>query len=227
MTEAQFTAMSGIGGVNFIGPLSLHAAVELLYRVSKLRLQGYFVDSVDPTTIDFDVELALDGISNERERFADCSYGFGGVETYAQPFIVSTVFDPYTEDAMVELVTTNDYGVIDDFTGYDVIHVTDAVGPNKYHLNGVINWRAGPPILIVLNRASIPLDSSDEVFDASLVLASGTFPIPLIADWDGAHAPASSSMTITATEWFPFECKDGDPAWDTTTGLPINDGPSG
>lgn len=224
VTTVEFAAISGVGGVNFIGPLNAHAVVELLYRVSKLQMVGSFTDLLG-FTVNMDVVFTIDGISDELQRFGDCAYHFDGNETYAQPFIDSVVSDPFTEDAFVEPITTESYGVSADCTGFDIIHVTDAVDDNKYHLNGVIYWLSGPPILIVRNREDDPLDTSDEVFNASLVLASGTFPIPLIADWEGSRTPDSSSMTITATEWFPFKTTAGDPAWNAATGLPVNGGP--
>lgn len=54
---------------------------------------------------------------------------------------------------------------------------------------------------------------------ASLVLATGTYSIPMVTSSD------YSLVTLTATAWLPYKTTAGEAAWDTATGLPINGGP--
>lgn len=58
-----------------------------------------------------------------------------------------------------------------------------------------------------------------------IVLGGGdTLILPLYADTSGGYT-YSGSITVTATKWWPYKTTAGDPAWDSTTGLPINGGP--
>lgn len=63
-------------------------------------------------------------------------------------------------------------------------------------------------------------ESVDDIeFDCSLVLNCGTFPVKFYS------SGVTPNLTITATAWWPYATKSGDPAWDTATGDPINGGP--
>jgi len=58
----------------------------------------------------------------------------------------------------------------------------------------------------------------------SIVLSNSTVTVPLIAEQFSFLVSASSSLSLVATEWWPYETTEGYPAWDANTGLDINGG---
>jgi len=212
------------GGRSFIGPLTMAAVIELIYRVKSINFLAHMTrqDEApgDPSAtidvaFDYDFDATVGAGIGELEIFEAAAYSPGGGSVYSHPiFYESGEFDP---GAGITPMATE--VVPPDSLTLAEIFVTPA---GDYYLAGVFGVGGGDGDYIAIGNSS--RGGLFELIDASIVLSSGTFPVAVIAESAGGQ-PTSSSLTLTATEWFPFATTAGAAAWDTTTGAPANGGP--
>lgn len=77
---------------------------------------------------------------------------------------------------------------------------------------------------INLSNRYAPGDNIAAGVNLVLQLADSTVSCPLYQYATGLTT-SGSDFVITAKEWWPYATSAGLPAWDTSTGLPVNDGP--
>jgi hypothetical protein len=75
-----------------------------------------------------------------------------------------------------------------------------------------------------IDVAHFPQNEFDVLLDFDLVieLADSTLHVPLYGE---ADTGTNADFVWTATKWWPYKTKAGDPAWDEDTGQVINGGP--
>jgi hypothetical protein len=198
---------------SFIGPMDREAVAEFFYRVKSLRVAySVTISSVAPAPPETRVitgnhPLALASITNETQRFADCSYpGTGSSVVLADPFIYDA---PLVEIDVTPIDRNND------LLATDVAHATDTDGFYTAGIADVIDSTSGVGVTLTTSDVFNP---ALHQFDADLVLASGTHAFRMVATAGTGWTVDSASATFTATEWFPFAHENGSPFWDSTTG---------
>jgi hypothetical protein len=221
-----------------IGPLPLHAVVELLYRVVQLDWTLEIEAAVDsaPTIVTktgsglMRLEKPEWGLPTELEVFKTHRTDENG-NTEAS-FWFENVSHEWWKSRLAPIRIGPGFpGWIGTFDHVPIFE--DENG--KFWLQGWFDFRTDgtddPPVPFVSGCSDPRLHSivaSDTLeFDADLVLASSPTPIPIKAWAAGlaGYPTISASLTITATEWFPYQTSAGDPAWNTATGAPANGGP--
>lgn len=211
-------------GFTFIGPLPAKAVMELVYRVKAMQLVGSCtVVTEAPTEEDpeatistsyseDDTMMTEEGV-DELDVFERAQYRFDG-----DP-VVALALGSEAEFGGVQPI--NSQLAPPSLTQSAEIFAT---GADEFYLSGNIRL-----VLLDIGRVDLTNVGSSglfEEFTADLVLACGSFPISMTAE-SGDGQPTASSLTITATEWFPFADTAGSPAWDTATGASANLGPGG
>lgn len=227
-TGAKTLAELGIGAENpydsLIGPLPMKAVVEILYRVAQLdfslsitadpgggdvtqtssgsiRLQN---SGSDPTEIEVFKRHSTYMDNDPGGLFGETgpSFTFENVEAtetaYLQP--IDMVWGGSAAEPAIFKDENGDFWLQGGFAFSTVF--TDPITFDAHNLPLTV----GGWILI----------------DAQLVLSCGAFPIK--CGVEGAVVSAAS-LTIEATEWWPYKTTAGADAWNTTTGAPANGGP--
>ena len=221
-----------------IGPLTMDAVSELVYRVEEMAFGAYLTASRTP---DPDITYARTGTmklapqadasaSDELDQFRASSYKFDGV----RPFSVN--LEALNDGIGSEAGGCSLYaiGVDSDNPWYSEKVDVWKDENGDFWLVGFISWTfydtdTATLVRIGTERESRLSPSEHTSVTIDLVLSSGTYPIKGVAV-DSTTPPNSSpitaSLTLTASKWFPFKTNAGADAWDTATGLPINGGPS-
>jgi len=239
-TEDKPLVELGIGAENpydmLIGPLPMNAVAELLHRVIQFdytvsitgdpgggggdvtqtgfgtirMVRNFYTDPTEPDEIDI--------FTDHRTRVEDDGIGAAGTTSSSIAY-----YDPVGTDGLgfLEAVTMGWSG---DWETAPIFR--DDSDPKMFWLQGEFFCQTTPADPVVFSAGNFPLVTGGWLlFDASLVLACGTFPIKCAAEATGAVSAAS--LVLTASEWFPYADKAGADAWNTATGAPANGGPAG
>lgn len=239
-TQAEMLSVrdSGTSGhINFMGPFSLAAVMEMLYRVKTYQVEATlnikYPEGTSPPTADGTMSAAL--ISHQpfggtpllSDEISIFSYNRDDLAAIHEPI----VFDSRTGYVFFTPVrgTTPAYPV-DQFEP-PISVIKDENG--EYWLDG--NFECDcyetltPPDTFTgdITAFSDGGGGEAEVFiDVQIILQSGTFTVRASALGSGSETIVGTpTLSFTATEWFPYATTTGDPAWDTTTGEAINGGP--
>ena len=215
--QASYGALGEYQGL--VGPLPMAAVVELLYRVRKVSFAGSFtVDTPDPASTDsysVSAELTLTPSTGgaaltETDLFQSLQSTIGGIIPRHYSF---------SQDSGDSI---SEFFLIDDGIGNFPIYADDLGG----------FWVRGRFYALPLGGISFALangvyDDARDYFDATLSLRSGDFSIRAFIDgYLDERVISGQTLTITATEWFPYATTAGADAWDTATGAPVNGGPA-
>jgi len=203
-----------------IGPLPLHAAIELLFRVREMRIDG----SMTVDSEDFYVDVVVDHAPsvNEIEIFhrvrAEKTTPILSIEDSLQDILIQWV---NAENA----VEQRSPSIFDpDETWRNEIFADDE---GKYWLSGFIDVHQQDFFGLFFRTYDTEFQPQGMEFSIDLVLSDGTYPIRGLAtsEFFGGDV-TDANLTITATAWYPYQTLAGLPAWDEETGLPINGGPA-
>ena len=223
----------GIGAENpydlLIGPLTMQAVVELLYRVIQFDFDLSVTADVSgtPVTQTGTGQIRMNYSSGDptelevftRHRtFTDDEYpGFPGETSAGYEFATIDLSNGYGWMLPVSMYWSSpDQSVPPIFKDEN----------GMFWLQGAFDFLTDPGDPVQFYGGNGIMTSGGYLLqDADLVLASGTFPIKCGFEAFGSADVTSASLTITASEWFPYKTTVGDPAWDTATGAPINGGP--
>lgn len=204
--------------------MSLVAVCELVYRVKaiKVEVNTSITTETDPINFIFDEEVVYDSAITEITIFKENAYGddssfvSGSLMSYEDTDNSATVLPVRT------LETTGPNGE----TLHETLHnaeVYDTEDGNFYLSGGFVARLVAD--FAVMDAGNTDTGGTPEYTTASLILKAGTFTLPVIFTTIYGTGIVSSNLTMTATKWFPYATAEGDPAWDTATGLPINGGP--
>ena len=221
-TEANLLTDGG-----YVGPFTMGAVAELLFRVEEFDVYQYADVTGGVTSIDATGTTSHDS-ANERELYGNIitaakrssSYEGNGIVATSQ--IIDDGVNPFVE---VEIL----WNIAYDFVRNTRFLIKDE--NDKYWMRGyVIATRENVDLDANIALYSDPsfAGSTDFSISASIVLASGTFPVTVYySDTVGSEVYSNVALTITASKWWEYADKAGDPAWSSTTGLAVNNGPFG
>lgn len=205
---------------NLIGPLSLEAVCEFVYRVTELELSGEleFQDNNGnwiPFSDTQTYTLADGDPVTEADQFAksNCNESLPSGNVQSIAFLNSSLSGLYQAQAINSEIegTETDVDIFEDENG-------------DFWLSGLIDFELDDGILVFSLTTRYPNSGSYEEFTADLILHSGTYQITAVGVSAGEQM-RNLSLTVTATGWFPFATTTGLDAWNTTTGAPANGGP--
>jgi hypothetical protein len=203
-----------------IGPLPLVAAMELIYRVKAVEFDGAYSyqDSGDNEvsgTIAGEVSMS----ENELEVWESAQFNPADSLPVFTPEM-GPVFAPEGNGSMGAINSANA-----DAQGHGEMEIfVDEDG--NYWLSGFAQFSAGsgsPGSFAIQTTQSFA--SGTLLLDITLELQSGSYAIKGIGQTNSGTTVNSASMTITASEWHPYETTAGVAAWNTETGAPVNGGP--
>lgn len=217
------------GMTRLIGPLTLEAVVELLYRVEEIQYDG-------------SIAIDIGGYGSFDESFNGTL-----IPSFEEaPITVSeiTKFERYfpqnpdpdninleyrdhdsNQPKWVRPITSSTFERND--LPFSEIYKDDN---GNFYLNGGFDFTAtadvgGTPFTYFISSyGNFSLDYV-QVFDADLILFAGTFPIKVGVPYSIGDTFVASHLTLTASKWHPFATTTGSDAWNTTTGAPANGGP--
>lgn len=216
-----------------IGPLTLAAVVELVYRVKSVSYSGSITvwpsyagsEGSDETFATGGTATLEDqpgpAASNELDQFIAAQYQFDDVDPGSISFGGT---DGDGGSLFIQAIT----GARSAWMGDKVDIWKDENG--EFWLIGEIVWSFSQTDPGIFSASIGTRDTGGTVLevDISLVLKCGTFPIKGVAltyDNYDANAITAASLTVTATEWFPYKTTAGAAAWNTSTGAAANGGP--
>jgi len=97
-------------------------------------------------------------------------------------------------------------------------------GNRRFLKLNFIAWWGYSPLITPILFTTLSDYSYAMGIDLELELSAGVNPsCPLYDNISETYSGGNIVMEIT--EWWPYSTKSGDPAWDSTTGLPLNGGP--
>lgn len=212
---------------NLLGPLTIQAITELLYRVEEISYSGtlvihaYGVDIPMPSS---GTMLPVEGW-DELQKFEHHSQNPG--EDVSFDHYYEHYYDEPTTGIISTLHPLSDDPLRPDLPEAEIYKDEDG----NFWLHGYFEFvrNDGIPILIFGVKSGADLPGTGQT------VAQFTVPLTLSGV---VHNLAASVTLFTATEtfvscdiamiptkWHAYKTTAGDPAWDTATGLPVNGGP--
>lgn len=224
MTVAEIDATYGTGSgvyAGVLGPFDVQAVLELIYRIKSFTVEasseGY--DVINDVWESFSLNEQADYFEypadNESELF--------GLASWDSPDVKLTLDGPswVTSSSPSGSFEINTFDSAADSGNFEIIHDENdeywLVDSALNQITGTMTNASSVVVLITANSEPV-----EEIFDAQLVLNSGTYPIKLRANsQDGVR---NTSLTITGLEWWPYAQNNCEPQWSINNGVYIPDG---
>lgn len=219
---------------NLIGPLSMQAVVELLYRVKEVDVSGGVLMELysDPFNLTVSGTLTSNLDMDELTKFTSNSHTPGSGRPDGDFFDALLATGGWTLPQQVKPLVSAE--LRPDLPESE-IYIDD---DGNYWLHGIFSLEVGddPAILAFEvtsgdavtypSGAPLPPEWVATACEVPLVLKCGTFNLKAsIAHVPPNEAFISTDLTLTASKWHPFKTKAGSDAWETDTGAPANGGP--
>lgn len=216
-TAAVVGALDNPDG-GYIGPLTLDAVFEILFRVKTFTAAGSITSAEGEDPVDNDHAGTWTRMAEDWE-FETIT---GTEETIAANFI-RAVEDPTANQAL---------GIFED-AGHAPDSMAAAYG-NRFFPTVLIDEAGAYWMQLVFSSTRVDGSFNQTRFSQEdegegrtiypLILSSGTYDMRL-SPFLSSGLIGTDEFSLTATEWFPYATRSGAAAWNTSTGAPANGGP--
>lgn len=223
--EINDGALDGSLEQYLLGPLTLPAVMEVLYRVSEFSYSGTLAVDIEyeDHTDNFSVAAsgALTAVSTPSEigHSTNHRYKFDGDDVESNRWentgsLIGNWFQPlFTPVSLFP-------------PPFEVYHNYEL---DQYWLRGTAAIEFNDGIVYFYGVGTIPFGGGgyDQRVDVPLVLSDSTHTLRLNIPLSANETFVSCSLEITASAWLPYATKAGADAWGTADGLAANGGPLG